>query len=47
MCPIINISFRKVNTSLLDYSRKKTGEVEDMEFPRVLKKEQVDFPGAN
>ena len=31
----------------LGYSRKKNKGVEDMEFPGVLKKWQVDFPGVN
>ena len=41
---IISISFRKVNTSVLDYSRKKNKKergrrgIEDMELPVLLKK---------
>ena len=31
----------------LGHSRKKAGGVEDMEFPGVLKKKQVHFPGVN
>ena len=34
---------------LLGYFRKKkkTGEVEDIEFPGVLKEEHVEIPGVN
>ena len=32
----------------MGYSRKKLNRgVEDMEFPRVLKKENVEIPGVN
>ena len=38
MYSIIIISCGKVHTSVLDYSRKKTQGIEDMEFPGLLKK---------
>ena len=37
MYSIIIISFGKVHASVLDYSRNKQ-EIEDMEFPGLLKK---------
>ena len=39
---MIIISFKKVHTSVLDYFRKTNKQgVEDMEFPGLLKKQQV------
>ena len=48
MCSIIifSFSFTKFHTSVLDYSRKKSRGIDNMEFPGLLKKEQVDFLGA-
>ena len=45
MCSII-FSFKKVRTSVFDNFKKNKQGVEDMQFPGLLKKQEVDFPGT-
>ena len=43
------VEVRNYNTNTILVKKKKTeggGGVKDMEFPRVLEKQQVDFPGG-